>query len=210
MTVAANIYNVPKDDIIRRVEVALLPLRITDGADATTRKNQRRAAVLMPFLFRDGEWHIILTQRPLTMPRHPGQIAFPGGRVEEGERALHAALRETREEIGIDPTNVTPLGRLPSFDAMSGFRVTPFVGIICDQAVITPDPREVDDVFDIPFKFFMNPTNHKPRHVELNNEAFIIYDMPYEGPDGIHRNVWGMTAMMLYRLWQRGFTHDAY
>lgn len=191
------------DPIIARVKAALLPLDITARDDVITRKEQRRAAVLIPLVKRT-KWRVILTQRPDTMPTHAGQIAFPGGRAEEGETALSASLRETEEEIGVNADKITLLGRLPSFDANGDFRITPFVGIVDPTAVIIPDPREVDDVFEVPFAYLMDPDNHVRRDVQWNKQTLTIFDMPYDDR-GTHRNIWGMTAMMLYRLWQRGF-----
>ncbi len=192
------------DPLIQKIGSALLPIPISDGTDEIKRDGQRRAAILMPLIKRT-DWHVILTQRPETMPSHAGQISFPGGKVEDGETARDGALRETEEEVGITPSQIRILGRLPSFDAVSEYRVTPFVGLISPDAVITPDPREVADVFETPFSFLMNPANHKPRTVEFNGEVHRLFDMPYTDPKGIHRNIWGMTAMMIYRLYQRGF-----
>lgn len=192
------------DNVITRVTSALLAVEITDNTHATTQEGQRAAAVLMPLVWRE-DWHVILTQRPEGLPRHSGEISFPGGRIEAGEDPLAAALRETREEIGVEEARVKPLGRLPSFDAVSGFRVTPYVGIVDPMAEIIPDSREVADVFEVPLAFLMNGDNHVPRPVTWKNRQFTMYDMPYEGADGVHRHIWGMTAMMMYRLWQRGF-----
>ncbi len=191
------------DPIITRVQSALLPIDITDGCDAIKKQGQKRAAVLMPLVMRE-DWQVILTLRPETMPTHAGQISFPGGGVKNGEDALMAALRETEEEIGIPAKAVTPLGRLPSFDVSYAFRVTPFIGIVAPDAEIIPDPREVDDVFEVPFSFVMNGDNHIERQAEGWNEKFTLIDMPYND-NGTHRNIWGMTAMVMYRLWQRGF-----
>lgn len=191
------------DPLIARVRKALLPIEISDASDATTRQGQRRAAVLMPLVKR-STWRVILTQRPDTMPTHAGQIAFPGGRAEVGETALDAALRETNEEIGVPPYRINLLGRLPSFDANGDFRVTPYVGIVDPAAELNPDPREVADVFEVPFRYLMDPQNHIRRDVEWNAQTLTLFDMPYDD-NGTHRNIWGMTAMMMYRLWQRGF-----
>lgn len=191
------------DPLIQALKACLAPLEISNGTDQATREGQRRASVLIPLVRRGGVWNVILTQRPEHMPRHPGQISFPGGRVEKGETALQAALRETEEEIGIAPSLVTPIGRLASFDAVSLFRVTPFVGIVDSSAIFTIDPNEVDDVFEQRFDFFMNSDNHNPRNIEYKGENIRLYDMPYTQDDGTHRNVWGMTAMMLYRLHQK-------
>jgi len=125
------------DPIIFRVKNALLPLQIKDGADEIKRDGQRQASVLMPLIKR-RDWMVLLTKRPMTMPRHPGQISFPGGRREPFETAMDAALRETQEEVGIEPSDVNLLGRLPSFDAVSDYRVTPYVGVVDPLAKIIP------------------------------------------------------------------------
>lgn len=196
------------DATIAQVRSALLPVDITNDDDAVRREGQRIASVLMALVKRET-WQVILTQRPETMPSHAGQISFPGGRRETGESALEAALRETHEEIGVKPKAVTVLGRLPSFDAVSDYRVTPFVGIIDPAAPLIPDPREVAELFEVPFAFIINPDNHIARDVYFDGREHRLYDMPYDGPCGTHRNIWGMTAMMMRRLYERGFAVDA-
>ncbi len=196
------------DPIIHKIRSSLLPVSIDNGEDAVKRAGQRRAAVLMPLVKRD-DWQVILTQRPETMPSHPGQISFPGGKIESGESAQEAALRETKEEVGLKASDIELIGRLPSFNAVSEYRVTPFVGIIQSLASIVPDPTEVADVFEIPLSFLMNPDNHVARDVFFDGQEHRLYDMPYDEPGGVHRNLWGMTAMMIYRVYQRSFTHEA-
>ena len=192
------------DPIITQITKVLEPVPITDGSDAATMDSQRRAAILMP-LWKGPDWKVILTQRPETMPNHAGQISFPGGKIEPDETALNAALRETQEEIGVPPSKITLLGRLPSFDARYEFRVTPFVGIVDADAEIVPDPHEVDDAFDVPLSYLMDPDNHKPRNINMGESSFTLIDMPYTSDNGTFRNIWGMTAMIMYRLYQRGF-----
>jgi len=205
------------DPVIKDIHKALLPAQISDGTDKIKRDGQRGAAVLMLLVKRaindEHDWHVILTQRPETMPSHPGQIAFPGGKRERGETILQTALRETHEEIGLGGQDIEIIGRLPSFNAVSDYRVTPFVGLASSQAVITPDPREVEDVFDVPLSFLMNAENHVPRRVEYSGKDIRLTDMPYTGPDEIYRNNWGMTAMIIFRLYQRsqlGLFEDDY
>ena len=190
------------DPIIFKIQKSLLPVDISDGSDTVKREGQREASVLMPLVMR-SEWQVILTQRPETMPSHAGQIAFPGGKREQGETALQAALRETEEEVGLNARHIDIIGRLPSFNAASDYRVTPFVGIVEASAKIIPDEHEVADVFETPLAFVMNPEKHIPRDVFFEGKNHRLYDMPYNSPDGTPRNIWGMTAMMMYRLYQR-------
>jgi len=196
------------DAVLENVHRALLPLQIKDGTDQVKRDGQRIAAVLLPLVMRN-DWQVILTQRPETMPSHPGQVAFPGGKAEPDEPVEQTAIRETEEEIGVGADNIILLGRLPSFDALSKYRVTPFVGIISPEAIIKPDPREVESVFEVPLAFLMNPENHVRREIFFDGKDHVLFDMPYNEADGTHRNIWGMTAMTIYRLWQRGFEKDS-
>ena len=192
------------DPIITQLLNGLLPVNISDGADELKREGQRGASVLMPLVMR-SEWQVILTQRPETMPQHPGQIAFPGGKREAGETALEAVLRETEEEVGLKAEDITIIGRLPSFNAVSEYRVTPFVGIVKPSAPIIPDDHEVEDVFETPLSFLMDGKNHVARDIFFDGRNHRLYDMPYDSADGTHRNIWGMTAMMMYRLYQRSY-----
>ena len=139
------------------------------------------------------------------MPSHAGQISFPGGRTEAGETPHAGAIRETHEEVGIAGKDIHLLGRLPSFDAVSLFRVTPFVGLINPAAKIIPDPGEVDEAFELPFSFLMDPNNHVERRIDFDGRMHTLYDMPYPNQDDTSYHVWGMTAMILYRLYERAF-----
>jgi len=193
------------DPLIEKIKTGLEPLAFADDTHAAKRHGQRPASVLMPLVSRADGWNVLLTRRPQHMNNHAGQISFPGGRTEAGETPLEGALRETHEEVGIRKDEIFPIGRLPSFNAVSEFRVTPYVGIFDPNAQIIPEPAEVDEAFEIPFHFFMDPVNHVERRVEFNGQEHILYDMPWPHQDNITHHVWGMTAMMIYRLYQRAF-----
>jgi 8-oxo-dGTP pyrophosphatase MutT (NUDIX family) len=195
--------DVSEAEVISALKDVLLPLDITDGSDRVKREGQRVAAVLALLVRRHNGWNVVLTQRPETMPSHPGQISFPGGKQEKDETVRAAAIRETEEEIGVGSESITLIGRLPSFDAVSSYRVTPFIGVLKAEAVMKANPGEVEDIFEVPMSFLMNPTSHKPREVFFDGKDHRLIDMPYDGPDKVHRNIWGMTAMMIYRLYER-------
>ena len=197
------------DPIIQRITRSALPVKIDNGSDNPERPGQRAASVLMPLVKRGDLWRVIFTQRPDTMPSHAGQISFPGGKREGGETALRAALRETEEEIGVSPLDIDVFARLPSFNAGNRFRVSPFIGIVKPSAEIVPDPVEVAEVFETPLRYLMDGRNHIPRDVEFNGVPERIWDMPWTDADGTTRHIWGMTAMMLYRLWERGWKDAA-
>ncbi|MCF6220949.1 MAG: CoA pyrophosphatase [Robiginitomaculum sp.] len=190
------------DPLIGSITAMLSSVDMCDDSHTPKRDGQRPASVLIPLVKRNI-WHILLTRRPLHMPTHPGQISFPGGRTEAGETPCQGALRETREEIGIGAQDIHLLGRLPSFNAVSQYRVTPFVGVLNPAAKIIPCPSEVEDTIEIPFAFFMNPENHIPRKVEFDGTTHKLYDMPWPNADAPTWHIWGMTAMMLYRIYQR-------
>lgn len=197
------------DEVETKLRNAFLPIGITDGTDAITRKTQRVAAVLLPFVKRPTGWHLIYTQRPETMPNHAGQISFPGGKAEKGETVLTAALRETGEEIGLERSAIEVIGRLPSFDAMGHFRITPFAGIVDPDVPLVIDTHEVAEAFEVPLDFLMDPDNHIAKPVEFDGETHTVYYMPYTGADTVERNIWGMTAGMTRRVWNRGFNNPA-
>ncbi len=189
------------DPLIKRLAPILKSVNMCDDSHIPKRNGQRPASVLIPLVKR-GEWQVLLTRRPMHMPTHPGQISFPGGRTEAGETPCQGALRETHEEVGIAAKDIHLLGSLPSFNAVSEYRVTPFVGILNPAAKIIPCPSEVEDTIEIPFSFFMNPENHKPRLAEFDGKTHQLYDMPWPNAGEPKWHVWGMTAMMLYRIYQ--------
>ena len=142
---------------------------------------------------------MLFTQRAEETPAHPGQISFPGGRVHESDRdSVHTALRETREEIGLDLSFIEPLGAWDQYETGTGYRITPIVGLVTPGFELTLDPREVASVFEAPLSFLFDPANHERRTGEWRGFQRTYYAMPYEG-----RFIWGATAGMIRALWER-------
>lgn len=157
------------------------------------------AAVLVPLVRRDDGLTILLTQRTAHLANHGGQISFPGGRMEPSDPdAVAAALRETEEEIGLSREKVDVLGRLDDYVTVTGFRVVPVVGLIHPPFTLAPDSFEVEEVFEVPLRFILDPANHQ-RHsrVTPTGETRYFYAMPFQ-----QRYIWGATAAMLVNLYE--------
>lgn len=161
----------------------------------------RRAAVLCALVDRsDGAGlRVILTRRADHLRAHPGQVAFPGGRVDPGDPSiLHAALREAQEEVGLDPAAVEVVGQIDGHETVTGFSVTPFVAFAPGDFAPVADPGEVAEVFEPPLSFLMDPANRRRDWRDWNGQRRYYYAMPWEG-----RYIWGATARMLVGLAER-------
>jgi 8-oxo-dGTP pyrophosphatase MutT (NUDIX family) len=156
------------------------------------------AAVLVPIVDRPGGLTVIFTQRTSHLKAHSGQVSFPGGRAEPHDPTPeHTALREAEEEIGLAMGRVEVLARLPEYHTRTGFRVTPVVGLITPPFDITPDPREVEEVFEVPLGHLLDPANHLRETRELQGRTVGYYVMRFEG-----RTIWGATAGMVVNLYR--------
>jgi 8-oxo-dGTP pyrophosphatase MutT (NUDIX family) len=156
-----------------------------------------RAAVLIPLLLKEEGLSVLLTQRTNHLRDHAGQISFPGGRMDpEDQSPNDTALRESREEIGLDPGRVEIIGHLPEYLTVSGYSVTPVVGLVQPQAEYVLDAFEVADVFEVPLSFLLDPANHQVRLWESEQGGRRFYSMPYE-----NHFIWGATAGMLRNLY---------
>jgi 8-oxo-dGTP pyrophosphatase MutT (NUDIX family) len=173
---------------------------MTPEQTAVVRRNlpqsYNQAAVLIPLVDRRDGLTVLLTQRAPHLTNHAGQISFPGGRIEAmDDGPLAAALRESREEIGLDPAKVTLAGYLQDHLVITGFRVTPVVGFVSSDLDLTLDRTEVDEAFEVPLSFVLDRSNHRPRERTFAGVTFQTYDIPYA-----NRNIWGATAAMLVSL----------
>ncbi|WP_439616129.1 CoA pyrophosphatase [Shinella sp.] len=159
----------------------------------------RDAAVLIPVVDDGEEARVIFTQRTTTMRKHSGQVAFPGGAVDDDDADVEeAAMREAEEEISLDRRFVEPVGRLPQYKALSGFSITPVLAVVQPGFELIANPDEVEAVFDVPLSFLMDPRNHeRGSGVWLGAERHY-YRLPYEG-----RNIWGITAGIVRMIYER-------
>lgn len=159
------------------------------------------AAVLLPLVMRES-LSLLLTTRTAHLSTHSGQIAFPGGKVDaEDADATAAALREAQEEIGLPPSHVEVLGSLPQYVTGTQFFITPVVALVRPGFVLQPNPHEVDDVFEVPLAFLMDPANHRRHGLAWDGVVREWYSMPYQDGDR-ERFIWGATAGMLRNLYR--------
>ncbi len=152
-----------------------------------------RAAVLMPLFCREGEWHVLFTLRSPDLPTHQNQISFPGGKLDEDESAVDAALREAEEEVGIKPGDVEVLGRLDEIITITRFRITPFVGVIPYPYELRASEDEIAEIIKQPLNAFMDPSiMRRDDHWQHQGKRYPVYYFTIGG-----HTVWGATAKIL-------------
>lgn len=156
------------------------------------------AAVLVAVVDRP-EPTVILTQRPMTMRRHPGQISFPGGRIDpQDDGPVAAALREAEEEIALPRECVQLIGMADVYRTITGFEVTPVVGVVPPGLALRPQPGEVEGMFEAPLDYLLDPRRQIVRTVDWRGLERSYYEIDWEG-----RRIWGATAAMIVNLSRR-------
>ena len=176
---------------------------LNPGAERPERR-LRPAAVLVPVIARPEGAAVLMTRRSDTLASHTGQIAFPGGRLDPGETAVQAALREAWEEVALDPAAVEVLGLGDAYETGTGFLVTPVVGWLAESPHTRPSPDEVAEVFEAPWDFLMDPANHRRESYQREGEPpRWFWAMPWK-----QRYIWGVTAGIVRALRARLYGDD--
>jgi 8-oxo-dGTP pyrophosphatase MutT (NUDIX family) len=171
----------------------LLPGDLVEGHEG----EHREAAVLVAITDRPQPG-LILTQRRDDLRTHAGQVAFPGGRIDPGEDAPTAALREAHEEMGLDPAHVRLLGEADPYCTVTGYWVTPVIGVVPPDLQLVPNPAEVADWFEAPLDFVLDPINQQQMTAEYRGRTRHYYRIDWQD-----RQIWGATAAMLVNLTRR-------
>ncbi len=161
-------------------------------------KATKPAAVLVPIIER-SEPTVLLTLRTAELASHAGQVAFPGGKIDPADESpVAAAVREAKEEIGLAPALIEPIGYLDLYLTFSGFRILPTVARVKPEFTLVLNPREVVETFEVPLEFVMTPSNHQRKTRDWNGIEREYYAIPFE-----NRYIWGITAGILRNLYER-------
>ncbi|KEZ78913.1 CoA pyrophosphatase [Salinisphaera hydrothermalis] len=187
----------------QRIEAALAPdVPVADdlpASDARRARHATRPAAVLIGIEATATPRILFTERSHALRHHPGQISFPGGRLDAGDAGpADAALRECHEEIGLARTAVELMGRLPTYRTVTGFEISPFVGWVEPGQPLEPDGVEVARIFRVPMAYAMDATHYRSEVLQRNGIDYRIYSIDFEGD-----HIWGATAAMLMGLAQR-------
>ena len=195
MKTAASTYRVPTAEWLRK-RFAAQPVGDSPQEDGIPTGPLIPAAVLVPIVLHEPEPTVLLTRRTDHLHHHPGQVSFPGGRVEAQDCSpVETALRETEEEISLRRGHIELLGCLPRYRTITGFEITPVVGLVTPPFELALDAFEVAEVFEVPLSFLLDTTNHQRHSVDVQGVRREYYAMPYGD-----YFIWGATAGMLVSL----------
>ena len=176
-------------------EAALPPLK---GDLPDLRASAGMAAAVLIAITDRPQPGVLLTVRHERLRTHAGQIAFPGGRLDPGEDSIAGALREASEELGLNAAGVDVVGSIEEYRTVTGFVITPVVGVIAPNLPLRPHEPEVADWFEAPLAFLLDPANHLRRSALLHGTERHYYEIPWEG-----RRIWGATAAIIVNLSRR-------
>ena len=166
----------------------------------------RDAAVLVPVIDTEDGLRVLLTQRTEHLSSHSGQVAFPGGKIDSGESAIEAALREAEEEVGLEQSSVEVLGDFGHYYSGSGYRITPVLGLVREDVALTPNENEVADLFKTPLNFLMDRENHQKESRMFRGKERFFYVIPWVDDQlavGVERKIWGVTAGIIRVIQER-------
>jgi 8-oxo-dGTP pyrophosphatase MutT (NUDIX family) len=172
-----------------------LPRFLLHPQSAPVIKAKANAAVMLLLYPQQQQLQLLLTRRALHLRHHPGQISFPGGRIEAGESELAAAIRECEEEIGIAPNDIKVLGSLPSIATSSGFIVSPWVGLLKEQPELRLQQSEVAAAFNLPLSYALSNKARNDHWFSQPYKTQQLHFLPYQG-----QLIWGATAAILHQL----------
>jgi 8-oxo-dGTP pyrophosphatase MutT (NUDIX family) len=182
-----------KDEFAQRFQMLALPASVHKFR---YHHKLKRAAVLIPIVGNQSGLEVLLTKRANHLRHHPGQVSFPGGKVEPSDQNIIAtALRETEEEIGLKPENIQVLGQLKSYQTISGYEITPIVAFAQKSENYQFDDNEVAEVFHVPLSHFLVREHHIQVPTFHRGKSYNIHFMPYQ-----NYNIWGATAAILHDL----------
>ena len=187
--------------IIERIAAALdraSPEGLLPGDLGDEQSGELREAAVLVAITDRADPGVILTTRHDDLRNHGGQVAFPGGRIDEGEDVRGAALREAWEELGLDPAQARIIGEADHYRTITGFGVTPVVAVVPPDLPLTPNPAEVADWFEAPLAFLLDPANHARREIDYKGRLRHYFEIDWNG-----RRIWGATAAMLVNLSRR-------
>ncbi|WGW01873.1 CoA pyrophosphatase [Vibrio sp. YMD68] len=198
---ANTLFELNKNDLIQKFQFQQpvnYHVESTKRVSALAQRPLRKASVLVGFIERPHGLSVVLTKRAKHLKHHPGQISFPGGKYEESDPSiLFTAIRETQEEVGIDPEHIEIFGQMPELTTVSHFSVTPVLAFISPNHSKSIDPNEVDEAFEMPVSYMLDKKQLHSYLFMVNKDHHRVFALPYK-----HHFIWGMTAQIIQAMQQ--------